>query len=73
MVLPVLRVARPGAPHEFLRNELGYLEQRGLVTLERPPARSWRAKLTAQGRGVVEYTVECPLGIDRPPLDSRGA
>ena len=70
MVLAVVRVAHPETTVQFVRKELGYLEQRGLVTLERPPVRPWRAKLTARGRDVVDYTVDCAAGIDRPPKDS---
>lgn len=67
MVLPVLRSSWLGASREAARNEIDYLERRGLVTTERPDLKPWRIRLTRPGQDVVEYTVECEAGIDRPP------
>ena len=66
MILPALRAAWLGASREFLRNQLEYLEQRKLVTTERPPLRSWRVRLTRHGHDIVDYTSEVEPGIDRP-------
>ena len=67
MILPTVRTAWSTTSPELVRRELDYLEARGLVTLERPPVRPWRAKLTRHGRDVVHYTVDVDPGIDRPP------
>lgn len=48
------------------RRELGYLEERELVDIERHPAGYWLANLTAAGIDVAEYAVECRAGIARP-------
>lgn len=73
MVLPVLRAEWLNASREFLRNEIDYLERRGLVATERPELRPWRIHLTRAGQDVVEYTVECEAGIARPEKYWGGA
>ena len=70
MTLSVVRGAWPDIKRKFVRTQLDYLEGKGLVTVERPPVRPWSAKLTARGHDVVDYTVDCEAGIDRPPKDS---
>ena len=67
MVLPVLRASWLGTSRELMRNEIDYLERRGLITTDRSPLKPWRIHLTRAGQDVVEYTVECEAGIDRPP------
>lgn len=67
MVLPVLRMSWLGAGRTFLRNEIDYLERRGLVITVRPALKPWRIQLTRDGQDVVEYTAECEAGIARPP------
>ena len=49
-----------------LRRELDYLEDRGLIELNRGDRPVWMAQLTRAGVDVVEYTVECEPGIARP-------
>lgn len=49
-----------------LRRELDYLEDRGLIELDRGQRPAWTAQLTRTGVDVVEYTVECEPGIARP-------
>jgi hypothetical protein len=49
-----------------IRRELGYLEERHLVEVERNPAGFWLASLTSAGVDIAEYTVDCRPGIARP-------
>jgi hypothetical protein len=49
-----------------LRRELDYLEERGLVELDRHEGAPWAAKLTRHGVDVVEYTKDVEPGIARP-------
>lgn len=69
---PLILSAISGVPHRVtaleLRRELGYLEERGLVSIlpasKESPA--WHGKLTRDGVDVAEYTVSCDAGIARP-------
>lgn len=49
-----------------LRRELGYLEDRRLVSLKRLEGAPWVAELTRHGVDFVEYTIEAEPGIARP-------
>src|SRR5712664_954403 len=49
-----------------LRQELDYLEERGLVELERLEGAPWVAKLTRDGIDVYEYVKPVEPGIARP-------
>ncbi len=49
-----------------LRQELDYLEERGLAELERLEGAVWTAKLTRDGIDVYEYTKPVEPGIARP-------
>ena len=51
-----------------LRNEIDYLEQSGLIKTRRSEIKSWRINITPNGRNVVEYQVDCPVGIARPKI-----
>lgn len=51
--------------HE-IRNELDYLEERKLITIDHKDTPSWFAKINRYGIDVVEYTVPCDPGIKRP-------
>ena len=51
---------------ETTRRELEYLESAGLVELKKPGVLPWTAKLTNQGRDVVDYIADAPDGILRP-------
>ena len=50
-------------PNE-VRRELVYLEKRELLTIKR--GQVWTAELTRLGIDMVEYTVPCDPGINRP-------
>ncbi len=52
---------------EWIRNQLDYLESRGLIELERHEIKGWQAKLTRHGWDVTSYVVDCEPGIARPP------
>lgn len=49
-----------------LRRELDYLDERGLVKLQKKPDGRWFSELTRDGVDVVEYTVDVDPGIARP-------
>lgn len=50
-----------------IRRELDYLADRQLVTIDKPQSGAWSADLTRYGIDIVEYTVDCHPGINRPP------
>lgn len=50
-----------------IRRELDYLQFRELCALRSDPLGQLHAKLTRGGVDVVEYTVDCEPGINRPP------
>ncbi len=69
---PLILSAIAGIPFRVtaleLRRELGYLEERGLVSID-PASKeqpAWHGKLTRAGVDVTEYTVACDPGIARP-------
>lgn len=64
-LLGLARSVYPDASSRELRRELDYLEDHGLLRIERR-SDFWHLKLTWQGVDVVEYTSECPAGIGRP-------
>ena len=67
MVLQVMQAEYADATLVELRRELDYLHRRELITLQRPEdGGPWYAELSRHGVDVVEYTVECDAGIDRP-------
>lgn len=49
-----------------VRNELGYLADKGLLTVNQRQRNSWHAMISAYGVDVVEYAKESPAGITRP-------
>jgi len=49
-----------------VRAELASLEKRGLVKVGRDGP-LWWGELTADGEAVVDYRLDCPVGIARPP------
>ena len=66
MILPALRLRWLDASLGELRNELDYLDRRCLVAIQRNEVRPWRCTLTRTGRDLVDYTIDCEPGIDRP-------
>ncbi len=56
----------PVTPHE-VRRELAYLEDRGLIEIKGRDEGTWLVTLTRTGIDIVEYTVPCDPGINRPP------
>jgi hypothetical protein len=55
----------PVTPHS-LRRELDYLEHRELIKIGHKDGPIWTAELTRFGVDVVEYTIPCEPGINRP-------
>lgn len=55
-----------------LRQELDYLEDRGLIELARHEAAHWTVDLTRAGVDIVEYTVPVEPGIARPQKYWKG-
>lgn len=67
LILSALQSVPGLAPTQHdLKRALDYLEERGLVRLDKPEGAPWIAHLTRHGVDVVEYTVECDAGIARP-------
>ena len=66
LLLTVGQAIYPDASANELHAQLGYLEDKQLVDIERQPDGHWHAKLNSNGIDVVEYTVDCPAGIARP-------
>lgn len=50
-----------------LRDELVYLEDRGLIHIKNRKASEWHASIGHHGTDIVEYAVDCFPGIARPP------
>lgn len=48
-----------------LRREMASLAKRGLIAVTEGPV--WSAEITAAGEDVVDYRVDAPVGIARPP------
>lgn len=67
MLRQVLRAEWLGVTTHLLRDQLHYLEQRGLVTITRSEVKDWEITLDRYGYDVVDYQVTCDAGIDRPP------
>ena len=72
MCLDAAAAAYPAVAAERLRAELDYLEAKELIALERSEIRPWTAKLTGNGRDVVDYAVDAPLGVWRPQRAHEG-
>ncbi|TDB47732.1 MULTISPECIES: hypothetical protein [Photorhabdus] len=66
LLLDISRAIYPDVTALELRKELDYLADSKLIDLNKQPSGSWFADLTRIGVDVVEYTVECGLGIARP-------
>lgn len=65
IVLRVLQDIKLSVTVSGLRRELDYLEERGLIKLDRDDP-TWSADLTRLGVDLVEFTVPCDPGIARP-------
>jgi hypothetical protein len=55
----------PGTTEHEIRNQLDYLAERNLITVEKNRP-FWFGKIKRYGIDVVEYTLECDPGIARP-------
>ena len=67
MILAVLRGAWPETDVIWIREQLTWLEQRGLVKVHRSHLEPWRALMTADGDSYYRYqTLDEIEGITRP-------
>lgn len=66
MILSVIQAEFPNATRDELRRELDYLSGRELVKLDKQPDGRWHSQLTRYGTDLVEYTIDCEPGINRP-------
>ncbi len=66
LLLQVVQSEYANATALELRSELDYLEERGLIKIERHPDGRWYADIGRYGIDVVEYTVDVEPGIARP-------
>lgn len=67
LLIDILRCIYPDTTSNELHQQLDYLQQHGLVEIKKYADGHWHVKLTHAGIDLVEYTVDCPLGIARPP------
>ena len=68
MALTVVESIAPSqANQRIIRDELHYLADRQLISIERSESSPWRFSLTRTGRDLTDYTVACEPGIARPP------
>lgn len=66
LLLDVVRCIYPDATANELHAQLDYLQDVGLIHVDKKPDGHWHGKLNHQGINVVEYTIDCPVGIARP-------
>ena len=66
MILSVVQAIYPDSTEIELRRELGYLESRDLIKINKSPEGYWTSSLTRAGVDLTEYTVDCEPGIARP-------
>ncbi len=57
---------------KFVRDQFAYLEERGLIKVQRSEIQAWRAVLARFGWDIVQYQVPCDPGIRRPPRITAG-
>jgi hypothetical protein len=68
LLLDVMRAIYNGVTPTELHSELEYLEDRQLVKIDKKPDGHWHSELNHNGVDVVEYAVDCPVGIARPQM-----
>lgn len=66
-LLSILRSDYPTTTADWIRQELIYLEGKGLLVVEKHGIKPWQATLTSAGRDVVDRIVAPPAGIVAPP------
>lgn len=69
LLLSVLHDAKLPLTGQELRDNLEYLQSKGLVELIDDFRSDCAVKLTGEGQDVAQYEVPCPTGIDRPLLN----
>lgn len=66
VVQTTMRGIYPDTTPLEVRQQLDYLEDRGLVKLRKTPGGRWWSDLTRYGVDMAEYTIDCEPGIARP-------
>lgn len=66
LLLQVVQGEYADATPVEIRAQLDYLEERGLIKLDKRPDGRWIADIGRYGIDVVEYTVDVDPGIARP-------
>lgn len=66
LLLAIVQSEYADATPVEVRAELDYLEERGLIHIEKSPDGRWHADIGRYGIDVVEYTVDVDPGIARP-------
>lgn len=66
LLLDIIRCIYADVTNNELHAQLDYLHSHHFVELEKRPDGHWHAKLNHNGIDVVEYTIDCPVGIARP-------
>lgn len=61
------------ATRKTIRDEVFYLQKRGLVDVKKHDVKPWVVTLTRHGRDVVDYMVDCEPGIARPKIPADWA
>ena len=65
-ILQVIQSIYPDTTRLLIQRSLDYLEDRGLVEIDKRPDGVWWAELTRCGVDMVEYNIDCKPGIARP-------
>lgn len=66
VVQTTMRAIYPDVTPLEVRQQLDYLEDRGLLKLRKEPSGRWWSDLTRYGVDMAEYTIDCAPGIARP-------
>jgi Fe2+ or Zn2+ uptake regulation protein len=67
LVLNVVQSEFPDTSPTYIREQLNYLETRGLIKITKSPEGEWRGNINRYGTDFVEYTIDAAPGIARPP------
>ena len=68
MMLATLRAGFLFADCTLVREQMNYLEERGLLKVTRSEVDGWVATLSRAGTDLIEYRIDCEPGIARPAL-----
>jgi hypothetical protein len=66
VLLSTIQAIYADATQNELRRDLHYLEHRKLIQIRKDPKGPWFAELDRYGTDIVEYSVDCDPGVNRP-------